>query len=50
MQSLLGFVIRDTSLGAELEESLPSTLAVKKSSLSPNLASVSSTVRSNWLL
>ena len=37
-QSLLGFDTRDTSLGVELEGSLPSTLTVSESSLSPKLS------------
>ena len=39
-RSLQGSDIRDTSLDVDLEESLPSTLAVRESNLSPNLASV----------
>jgi len=48
-QSLLGSDVCNTSLGVKPKESLPSTLAMRESSHSWNLARVSSTVHSNWL-
>ena len=41
---MLGSDVCNTSLGVKPEESLPSTLAVRESGCSPNLARVSSTV------